>query len=120
MTFPLKEQLVYFEKLHGLQSQIYADACDVGIPPFEINEEEYRANITALMAVYGYKATNWSTGKSVAIFIPIEYEAMDTYRGVTLEVGKHDDPTLTGNGFISIGLYNGHRNKADIPLINQK
>ena len=116
MTFPCKEQLVYFEKLNGLQSQIYADACDTGIPLFEINEKEYKANISALMEFYGYKATTWETGKKIQIFIPFEYASMDTYRGVTLEVARCNDPTPSGNDFIAIHFYpNQYRNKADIP-----
>ena len=109
MTFPSKENLIYFEELAKKQLPLFKDACDYGIKigrhadtPFRVKDEA-RENLMALMQVYKYKLTrpntarhpydtDFATCSKTELFIPFEREE-GFYIGVKLTV--HFD-TYTG------------------------
>ena len=115
MTFPLKEQVVYFEKLAERQHRIYPDACDIGIPFADVNLDAARKATLELMKFYGYTLQKWRRGKNVTMFVPYEAVEMDTYRGVNLVIGSNTDKKVPGGGFMSIDIYEQYRAKANIP-----
>ena len=100
MSFPNKENLVFFENLQRQQERIYMDACDIGI---KITKDENqgikaaaRENLLALMRTYKSKVTrpdharypydeDFKKVSETEIFIPFEHDE-GMYRGVTLTV----------------------------------
>jgi len=84
MTFPAKENLIYFEELAKKQTQIYQDACDAGVDlTLHPVKDEARENLMALMEIYKYKLvkpqharypydTDWTKCSTTTLFIPFE------------------------------------------------
>jgi len=95
MTFPHKDDLIFFEKLIPKQIRIYNDACDEGIPISEFPVEAGRIHLKVLMEFYGYAKDRWAHGSSeVRVFIPVEKaDYKDGYDGIVLKVGFCRDPS---------------------------
>ena len=94
MSFPGKENLIFFETLASKQTQIWDDACDLGTKLAGKTfgdialKDAARTNLMELMAIYAYKMTK-SNGPSrcteTDIFIPFEFDD-GAYQGVNLHV----------------------------------
>jgi hypothetical protein len=89
MSFPGKENLVYFENLERTQTQIFDDACDLGVEVTNHPAKAFaRKNLMALMGIYAYKMEKTAgaiTTSTTEIFIPFEFDE-GAYLGVTLKV----------------------------------
>lgn len=90
MSFPCKENLIYFEGLGRKQTQIYDDACDVGCIVSNEERAVARTNLLALMDFYGGKVEKWANGSITKVCIPVEYEGLDYYC-IILTVDFHID-----------------------------
>ena len=88
MTFPAKENLIFFEKLEKLQTRLWDDACDEGIDltKYPVHKAKARENLLALMKCYAYKMERHGILNSdTTLFIPFEFDE-GAYLGVTLNV----------------------------------
>lgn len=96
MTFPAKENLIFFENLDKRQERIYQDACDVGIDLTRLIKDEARENLMALMKVYKYELTrpdharhphdtDWMKCSTTTLFIPFEQDE-GRYVGVKMTI----------------------------------
>ena len=72
MSFPCKENLIFFERLEPTQGAIYGDGCDVGLLMHEQAQDIARYHLRELMKFYGYRGEKWERGSKVKLFIPIE------------------------------------------------
>jgi hypothetical protein len=100
MSFPGKENLIHFENLAKTQTQIFDDACDMGIditPGADTwassAKKDARENLLALMGIYAYtldKTTGALVSSTTELFIPFEFDE-GAYLGVILSVNflKH-------------------------------
>ena len=93
MSFPAKENLIFFETLATKQKNLWNDSSDHGI---ELNNKTFgdislkdaaRDNLLALMENYAYKLerTNDRKSSKTSIFIPYEFDE-GAYAGVDLHV----------------------------------
>lgn len=108
MTFPLKEELIYFEQLARRQHQIYPDAADFGVKITPDEQLSTRNILVELMQFYGFKLERWgelsfSHGSRTQVFIPIERDDDDRekYSGIVLDVSYNYD-ALSKIRFLSI------------------
>lgn len=105
MTFPGKENLIFFEDLERHQERIYPDACDLGIvfrpwggpTCMSMNiKAQAREHIKALMKIYKYKIErpaharapydkDWKKATTTTMFIPFEFDE-GRYHGVELKL----------------------------------
>jgi hypothetical protein len=86
MTFPAKENLIFFENLEKTQTQLFDDAADMGIEVTGLPvKAEARKHLMALMENYAYKLNKYEAGSVTDIFIPFEFDE-GAYVGVTLNV----------------------------------
>jgi hypothetical protein len=98
MTFPAKENLIYFEELEKNQTRLWDDAADMGIA---LNstfgdrnvydngptlKDAARDNLLALMETYAYKLERYGNGcSSTTLFIPFEFDE-GAYVGTEINV----------------------------------
>jgi hypothetical protein len=97
MSFPAKENLIFFEELAKRQTQLFPDACDYGIEiQYSKTKAEARENLMALMKIYKYKLTrpenarypydvDFKNCSDTELFIPFEKDE-GRYVGVKLIV----------------------------------
>ena len=107
MTFPLKENLIYFEGLAKRQHRIYDDACDFGVKIDEETKNEARRQLVEMIKFFGAKITRWgdpdqSHGSNTKLFIPIESDGFCSYGGQLVDISYNYDATRRIT-FLSIG-----------------
>lgn len=133
MSFPGKENLIFFEDLEKAQSRIFPDACDIGIEVTNTAQTlqgqskvgsklkiTARENILALMKIYPYKLdrpeharypydTDFKTCSTTSLFIPFEFDD-GAYQGVNLTV-KFETLTRCGKvrEFLNIEIERARR-----------
>ena len=127
MSFPGKENLIYFEGLEKSQTRIWPDACDTGIEVTNCKglKDAARENLMALMKCYAYKLfkpetarfpydTDFDKCSLTTIFIPFEFDE-GAYVGVELKV---DFQTFTRCGksreYLNISIRPDRKAHADI------
>ena len=106
MTFPLKENLIYFEGLAKRQHRIYDDACDFGVKIDDATKLEARRQLVEMIKFFGAKITRWgdrehSHGSNTKIFIPIERDGHG-FGGQLVDISYNYDATRRIT-FLSIG-----------------
>ena len=116
MTFPLKENLIYFAGLARRQHRIYDDACDFGVKIDKATKLEARRQLTEMIKFFGAKITRWgethhSHGSNTTLFIPIERDGR-CFVGQLLDVSYNYDATRRIE-FLSIEI-----RYASMPLSN--
>lgn len=97
MTFPLKENLIYFEGLARRQHRIYNDAADFGVKIDAKTKNEARGQLVEMIKFFGAKITRWgnparSHGSNTTLFIPIERDGR-CFGGQLLDVSYNYDAT---------------------------
>ncbi len=94
MTFPCKDDYIWFEQLSQRQHRIYPDAADYGYLVNQVVKDEARIHLTNLMAVYGSTTTRWgderSGGSRTLVFVPFEQDD-DRLHGAGLDVSFSRD-----------------------------
>lgn len=95
MTFPLKENLIYFEGLAKRQHRIYNDAADFGIKLDAATKLNARRQLTEMIKFFGAKIVRWgeshrSHGSNTTLFIPIERDGR-CFGGQLLDISYNYD-----------------------------
>lgn len=96
MTFPLKENLIFFEEMVRQQRTRQFAPGHIAVPTYELDEMDKsfaREKLRELMDFYGYKHTKGQTTKCTEVFMPIEHG----------DYGKLDGALLVVTYFLSEG-----------------
>lgn len=91
MSFPCKENVVFFESIAKRQRLIYNDAADVGYPVDEAGKNLIRRELQELVDFYGSKSTRWghqqySHGSTTNVCVPIEEDERDSYSCLVVKI----------------------------------
>jgi hypothetical protein len=124
MTFPGKENLIFFENLEKSQERLWNDSCDVGIilARQPKTKSAARENLMGLMETYAYKQERTADRRQsvTSIFIPFEFDE-GCYVGVELHVAFS---TIIDREYLHININRARRNHTEAnvngPLYKQK
>lgn len=114
MSFPAKENLIFFENLEKNQVRLWDDACDIGIDltKYPVHKEKARENLLGLMKCYAYKLERADDRRRsvTSIFIPFEFDE-GAYLGVDLKVAFN---TVRGREYLHISIQRARKTQAEI------
>jgi hypothetical protein len=114
MSFPAKENLIFFEGLGNDQVKLWNDSCDVGIDltKYPAKKIKARENLLTLMSTYAYKLEQADDRRHsvTTIFIPYEFDE-GAYIGVTLRVAFN---TVCDREYLHIFTQNDRKTHAEI------
>jgi hypothetical protein len=122
MSFPGKENLIFFESLAANQQKLYDDAADVGVKLQATGRTYYfgdvpmkiaaRENLLALMDIYAYKMQRDLLNSVTEIFIPFEFDE-GAYTGVTLMVAFNKNEREVGEQHLHVHIKSDRKTHAE-------